>query len=451
MKHSRLATIIIFIFASIVNYAKCPIDVFGKDAMSIGIYIEDIKSNDIVFDYQSNRVFTPASTTKALTTATVLSTLNENRTFKTPVYISGVVKNGTLYGNIVIDGVGDATIESKHFPEYIGFCDSIVCALKNKGITRIEGNCIINSKNQYNDYGVIPCWEIEDVAWGYGTGLYSFNYKDNVFNINITDTIITKPVIKDLNIIHVPNENGTNIDLIRGIGSNDLYLLGNVGEKGYSTTCSMPYPQDVFYDELVNRLASDGIELIQVEFEEENESPKELIYTHKSPPIKEILKSLMIRSDNLFAESLLRKISPENTLKCAIDRELNIWRDRGLQTSLITIRDGSGLARSNRISPKFMSDMLKWMYNSKYRDSYIECFPRSGINGTLKTFLSKSHLEGKLALKTGSMNGVQCYAGYKLDDNNEPTHTVVIMVNHFFCKRHELKKAIENFLINTFK
>lgn len=451
MKHSRYTTIILFLFASIVNYANSPIDVFGKDAMSIGIYIEDLKTNDVIVDYQSDRVFTPASINKALTSATVLSTLNENTILKTPVYILGDLKNGILYGNLVIDGVGDATVESKHFPEYVGFCDSIICALKNKGITRIEGDCIINTSDHYNDYGVIPCWEIEDVAWGYGTGLYSFNYKDNIFNINVTDTIITNPTIKDLNIIHVPNGNGTNIDLIRGIGSNDLYLIGNVGEKGYSTTCSMPYPQDVFYDELVNKLVSEGIELTQVEFGDEYNSPKELIYTHKSPPIKEILKSLMIRSDNLFAESILRILAPGNSLKYAIDRELNIWKNRGLQTSFISIRDGSGLARSNRISPKFMADMLKWMYNSKYRDSYIECFPRSGINGTLKTFLSKSHLEGKLALKTGSMNGVQCYAGYKLDDNNEPTHAVVIMVNHFFCKRNELKKAIENLLINTFK
>lgn len=451
MKQYRINIIILNLITSIINYANCPIDVTGKEAMSIGIFIEDIKNNNVIIDYQSNKVFTPASTTKALTTATILSTFNENNTFKTPIYISGELKNGILYGNLIIDGVGDATIESKYFPDNVGFCDSIVYALKNKGITKIVGDCIINTLEHYTDYGVIPCWEIEDVAWGYGTGLYSFNYKDNIFNINITDTIITKPAIKDLNIIQVPNENETNIELIRGIMSNDLYILGNLGEKGYSTTCSMPYPYDVFYDELVNKLNSEGIELIQVEYVEGHNCNNELIYTHKSPSIKEILKSLMIRSDNLFAESLLRILAPENSLKCAIDRELNIWKNRGLQTAFITIRDGSGLARSNRISPKFMADMLKWMYNSKYRDSYIECFPRSGINGTLKTFLSRSHLEGKLALKTGSMNGVQCYAGYKLDDNNEPTHTVVIMVNHFFCKRRELKKAIENLLINTFK
>lgn len=32
-------------------------------------------------------------------------------------------------------------------------------------------------------------------------------------------------------------------------------------------------------------------------------------------------------------------------------------------------------------------------------------------------------------MKTGSMSGIQCYAGYKLDENYEPTHIVVVMMN----------------------
>jgi D-alanyl-D-alanine carboxypeptidase/D-alanyl-D-alanine-endopeptidase (penicillin-binding protein 4) len=68
----------------------------------------------------------------------------------------------------------------------------------------------------------------------------------------------------------------------------------------------------------------------------------------------------------------------------------------------------------------------------------------------LKDFLKGTRLEGKLAMKTGSLNGVQCYAGYKLGENSNPSHVVVIMVNHYFCSKSEIIAAIAQMLLKTF-
>ncbi|MBR5744394.1 MAG: hypothetical protein IKX94_03605, partial [Muribaculaceae bacterium] len=54
------------------------------------------------------------------------------------------------------------------------------------------------------------------------------------------------------------------------------------------------------------------------------------------------------------------------------------------------------------------------------------------------------------ALKSGSMRGVQCYAGYKLDNDNRPTHVIVILINNFSGGRAELKAAIGRYLLETF-
>ena len=451
MKKIKPLIISIYFFALGPIYANNPIDVIGKDAMSIGIYIEDLNTNKILYNYQCQKVYTPASTTKAITVATALSTLNANFRFETPVYISGIIKDNTLYGDIIIYGVGDPTIESAHFSQNKGFCDSIINSLKEKNINRIEGRCRFFAKNFNPNCGVNPNWEIEDIAWGYGTGLHEFNYKDNIFNLTYNDSILTtNPYVKDLSIINLPAIGSDNIELMRPFNSNDLYIVGNINGK-YQRTCSTPFPQDIFYDEFISLLKKEDIEFIESEIEIADNSPKLLLYTHKSPKLIDILKDLMIRSDNLFAESILRLTSPGKSTNHAINAELATWEKRGLNTQFTTILDGSGLARANRISPNFMANILKWMYNSEYCDLYTNCFPRSGIDGTLKNFLKKTHLEGKLALKTGSMNGVQCYAGYKLNDCLRPTHIVVIMVNNFYCKRSELKATIENFLLETFK
>ena len=432
-------------------YANCPINVVGKDAMAMGVYIQNLETGEVLLDYQSKRVYTPASVTKSFTTATALTTLPEDFHFETPVYITGEINNNVLYGDIVVYGVGDATLESSHFPNNKGFCDSIVRKIKDIGITAIEGKCRIKSKDFNNDCAVNPNWELEDIAWDYGTGLHAFNYKDNIFNLYVGSNVKTSPVVNDLTVTQLPTNGSNSVDLMRPFNSNELFIVGNINKKqGYSNTCSMPFPQDVFVDELTSLLNKNGIRFDNAEIEGANKFPKKLIYTHKSPPLIEILKSLMVRSDNLFAESMLRATSKGMSLKNAINSELTLWNRRGLNTSYITIRDGSGLARTNRLSPLFMANMLKWMYNSKYKDQYLYCFPRAGKNGTLKNFLNGTRLEGKLAMKTGSMNGVQCYAGYKLDDNSNPTHVVVIMVNHFFCQRSDLRSAIAKMLLNTF-
>lgn len=449
MKYIRLLTFCFIFIKSIYAFSNCPLNVYGKEAMNAGIYIYNLETDSVILDYQSHKALTPASITKALTSASALTLLPNDFRFETNIYITGNITNNILLGDIIVEATGDATIESKHFPYNLGLCDSIVNRLKTFGITKVDGKCKIISTNFNVDCGINPNWEVEDIAWSYGAGLYPFNYKNNTTSLSIKDgNIKTSPRTKDISYILLKGDNNS-IDLMRPFYSTDLYIQGNINNS-YSNSISIPYPEDVFIDELTNKLSENNILINNISIDGINKKNKRLIYTHYSPSIHEILKSLMIRSDNLFAESILRAISKGNPLKDAISKELSTWASRGLSTDFITIRDGSGLARTNRITPIFMAEILKWMANSKYANTYINYFPRAGKDGTLKNFLTNSRLDSKLALKTGSMNGVQCYAGYKLDENKKPTHIIVIMVNNFFCKRTELRKEIESLLLTLF-
>ncbi|MDE5713274.1 MAG: D-alanyl-D-alanine carboxypeptidase, partial [Muribaculaceae bacterium] len=82
--------------------------------------------------------------------------------------------------------------------------------------------------------------------------------------------------------------------------------------------------------------------------------------------------------------------------------------------------------------------------------TYASFFPLAGQEGTLKKFLAETALDSYIAMKTGSMKGIQCYAGYKLDDNYMPTHTVVIIMNDIVGKRDKAKKAAEKMLLEIF-
>ena len=174
------------------------------------------------------------------------------------------------------------------------------------------------------------------------------------------------------------------------------------------------------------------------------------LYSHRSAPYGDIMRSLMVRSDNLFAEGMLRTLAPDSGRKAAINRERELWATRGVNTRYTIINDGSGLTRANRLSAHFIGDILEWMACSPMSATYTSFFPRAGKDGTMRGFLAKSKLKGLIALKTGSVSSVQCYAGYKLDVKGKPTHVVVILVNGFFCPRREVREACENLLTKTF-
>lgn len=53
-----------------------------------------------------------------------------------------------------------------------------------------------------------------------------------------------------------------------------------------------------------------------------------------------------------------------------------------------------------------------------------------------------------MALKSGSMTGVQCYAGYYPAEH--PQYAVVMMTNKFRCTHDALKKAIETLFEGMF-
>ena len=103
------------------------------------------------------------------------------------------------------------------------------------------------------------------------------------------------------------------------------------------------------------------------------------------------------------------------------------------------------------MTPKFMADVLTYMAKNSHADTFVSLFPKVGREGTVKNFLKNTALDGKLVLKSGSMNGVHCYAGYKIGTNGKPTHAVVVIVNNFFCSRDVLRKEIQRFLLAVFK
>lgn len=434
------------------SVAQTPLDFPGAATARIGIYIENLAGGKIETDYNACMSFTPASVMKCVTSATAQIVLNPDFRFKTTVRPTGRIKSRVLQGNLLVIGGADPTLCSRHFPENDVFAKEVAAWLRKTGVDSIAGDIIVDD-SCLPAIGISPFWLQEDIAWEYGAGLYGVNFRDNSFSLTARPGV--DPESDQVEVVNKLRRDKTGeVFAMRAYDSPVLTLTGTITGSSYTSRYSMPSPSFSLYNYLVGELARAGIGCAGGSFDNKENAAEPMVFM--SPVRDEILRSLMVHSNNLFAEGMLRATVLENPVTRrdfddAVTAEAALWRGRGLDMNGSRWLDGCGLAPVQRITPKTLAGVLSYMARSPRSSDYVALFPLAGVEGTVRSLLSKTPLSGKMALKSGSMNSVVCYAGYKLNDDGKPTHTVVIMVNGFGCPASAVRKAVSAYLQKRFR
>lgn len=421
-----------------------PLSFEGREQATVGVYVAPIGGKPVVASGAS-RLLVPASTTKCITAAACVLGLPEDFRFETRVYATGSVHSGKVEGDIVIVGAGDPTLASAHFPDNSGFVSDFYATLQRHGASGATGSLVFDG-NGFPAMGYGAGWMVEDIGCDYGAGLYAINYRDNKISVVVDATGSARPSapVEVIDMLGV-GKRDVNSYPMPEIGALMLYGSRPASGATVSAVVSNPVPWQTLAAEIETVCKFDN------EPAEGGTREMELLMTHRSPLRDEILRSLMRRSDNLYAEGMLRALLPDScsmrTASAAVAAERRLLASAGIDMSGQKILDGSGLSRNTLVTPEFMGRMLDVM--ARY-EAYPALFPKVGREGTVKRLLKGTRLEGRLALKSGSMGGVLCYAGYKLDGDGRPTHVVVIMVNNFLCKPSEIRKAVEHYLLKIF-
>lgn len=440
----RAAVVIAVAVCGVVAEAF-PLKVAGLDTLRTAILIRDLRFGHNIVAENIDRPLIPASVMKSVTVAAMLNLADTAERFATPVFAEGAVRDSVLDGNLVVKVCGDPTIESQFLPASQGFADSIAAGLRRLGIREIRGRVVID-ESDFPDATTPPGWMDEDIPWYYGARLQGANFRDNRFRLRLPSKQ-TVPFVPDLEFKYTPTK-GRGIKIDRKDGSETFIVSGNT-RRGLSDNFATPYPYKVMRHEIVSTLKNNGITVGGADIRL-TDSEQTDVYTHRSPVFAEIMRSLMFRSDNLMAEGMLRALTPGGTRADAIMEENAVWSMAGISAHGVNIVDGSGLSRDNRLTARFLGDIYQFMTGDPFSSDYISLFPRAGFDGTMRNFLVESPLAGRVAMKTGSMKGVQSYAGYLMDAEGRPTHAIVFIVNNFKCSRAALKKDIERLLLEKF-
>lgn len=413
----------------------------AQDALG-SVYIENMLTGDVIADVNGDLPLIPASVTKLVTAATVLEKMPKDFRYSTSVYITGNLSDSILSGNIVIKFTGDPTLESAYFPHQHGFVDSLAIAVKNAGINTIRGRVIFDYDKSLQEL-TPEGWMQSDIPWTYGTGYHAVNYKDNAFILSLPDKS-SSPYVPGLNVV-INNRRGS-LDYARKRGDRTITVTGRIPKRGVREKLANPNPEGSLRTDIEDRLTLEGVAIENASIRNKHER---LIYEHLSAPLIDILRSTMFRSDNMMAEAMLKLSAPGQSRDKATEKEIKLWQKRDVDCYGLRIKDGSGLSRENRLSAYFLADILVWKGSENLDFDYVELFPRCGEQGTVKYLLKDTPLQGRVVLKSGSMRGVKCYAGYALNEDGLPTHAIVIMVNGYKGGTAKLKKAIEMFLLKN--
>lgn len=360
----------------------------------MAVMVTDLSTGEKVASSRETVPLVPASILKTVSIASLIGEIDPEDRIYTEVMIDGGIHSGVLEGNLIVVGGGDPSLNSIYGPESNDIIEEITSALKDKGVREIKGR-IITDGSIFTGPAVPPSWAKGDLMHAYGTGAHGLNFRNNANG----KTAVNNPAVQ-------------------------------------------------FENMLKKSLAQSGISIKSVDVKQGN---RRRLIRHESAEWGEIMRSCMMRSDNLYAESILRHFAiqkgEEGSTVAGAVAEMKYWKQKGVDMKGVDIIDGSGLSRSNRVTAGMIDGVLGRMADDV---EYVSFFPLAGQEGTLRRFLAETPLDSYIALKTGSMSGIQCYAGYKLDEDFAPTHTVVVIVNDFHCDRSKVRTAVGNMLLEIF-
>lgn len=158
---------------------------FFKHAQ-LGIAVRNIKDGTLYVNVAKDKMFIPASTLKLVTTLIAKKKLGDNFRFRTKLSYNGEIEaDGTLKGNIFIEGSGDPTLGSGRMEGNMNMnalLKQMALDVKKAGILTIEGDIIVETTYD-NTSPLVDSWQWNDIGNYYATGSWSLNINENLYNI----------------------------------------------------------------------------------------------------------------------------------------------------------------------------------------------------------------------------------------------------------------------------
>lgn len=404
-----------------------------------GFVVYDPKTKKVVSSYNENASLIPASTTKLLTTDTAMSLLGEKFRWITQLEHSGTIdEEGVLQGNLYIIGSGDPSLGTNKAGAYSyrEIVADFISSLAGKGIKKVNGDIVIQTALfKVNKSQTLP----ENIVW----------LENGAYYLPVGTTRDINPENERL-IAKQANPFSEN--------KNYYYISPYIGKMvyadkfdgGYLTT-KLPDAPAYLANTLRATLLKSHVPVsgkVITKLTDPEPEVRTVITSYQSPSLSDIVMYTNQHSDNALAEATLRMVGfqkfGDQTLEGGRNAVMHHLKEVSFDTEGLRYFDGSGLSRSNVVTPISQVKFLANLMNQKYYTTYFDSLPVGGQSGTLKkTFNDIGN--GQIFAKTGTLNKVKTLAGY-MKTYSGKTLVFSLLINNYAGSVDQVKARMEQIL-----
>lgn len=441
----KFASWILFLFFCInlsaqTNYQSMFAELLKDDFLKtseVGIAVYDLSADSLLYSYQSNKRYRPASVEKLITTVTAASLLGGEHRFDTSLATTGTIYKDTLRGDLYVIGGFDPDCMMDQM-------NQLVKQLVAKHIKNITGKV-------YTDVSMIDSTLYWGAGWSWDDALYDFQPvlsplmfhkgwvtvtayptdKGNPAKINIYPGSSYHSVINNT-VTYGKNK----FAVIRDAPhyAKQIMVSGGVSSR-LVKTITVEDSKTFFIQTLLDHLRKEGVDSLAYGGNKETPIYADTIFK-VGHSLAEVTRRALKVSDNLNAEAIFYHLAAyQNQGKYATDADAkkcisNFISKIGEDPDNYLIADGCGVSLYDYISPDLLIDFLKYAYRNKsVYDIIYPALPIAGVDGTLRNRMKNGNTRGNVHAKTGTVTGVSSLAGYLQTINGHQLAFVIINQN----------------------
>ena len=414
----------------------------------LGIVVE-AEPGQALYRRDADKLFLPASVMKLLTTAAALERLGPDFSVRTSVYAQATENGHRLY----VVGRGDPTFDSQRLA-------ALAQQVAAGGITR--GTLLAGYDGYFPGRLVHPNWEWEDVLAGYGASANGLILNENALRLTLYPTQVGQPLRVEwqdpsqARFWRVENTSRTvavgqpsTADIGRDWGQPILQVFGTLaadyGADRFAIAITQPGQH--FMQQFRQQLQQVGVNSVSPQLVSGLPSDLSEIAAVQSPPLSQWLPVVNQRSQNLYAEALLKALGQtaaapvEDATVQGTAVVQAVLKNLGIE-SAYQMADGSGLSRHNLVTPQTLVDVLQAMARHPHGDIYRRSLAVAGQQGTLRRRFLDTLAQGRLQGKTGYLSNNRSLAGY-LQPAGHPPVVFSILINNSPASARATRQLID--------
>jgi D-alanyl-D-alanine carboxypeptidase/D-alanyl-D-alanine-endopeptidase (penicillin-binding protein 4) len=394
-----------------------------------GILIVDPGSGDTLYSRNAGKLFMPASNMKILTSSTALTRLGPDYRYRTPFVARGTISNGTLNGDLLVVGRGDPSVSDHMLRDAMIPLHAIADSIAARGIHHVTGR-VVPFGDAFPGEVLGFGWSYDDFEDSYSAPIDELLFNEGFSELHVhggdaagTPALVTVgpahsfPRVRSLatTVAAVGDSARRRANTLRVRKDSttwDVILEGQIAVRD-TTTIEVTHhnPGAAYVAAVAEALADKGISVDGGW--SDTTARTDTLVTLTSPPLSDILKALMKPSQNQIAEMLFRTLAigqPADSARAVVERQIAFW-GVPVPTEAV-VRDGSGLARYDYISPRTVVRILDAMHKSPNFQVFYDALPIGGVDGTIRNRMKGTPAEGNVHAKTGSVAQSRSLSGY---------------------------------------